>query len=252
MAGFVDSIKNAWNYTIGGGYADDIVNSGIFPYKRFEELAAMPTAKMSDENKAEYEKLSKQVSKSAEGFGGTLGVVTERAFESGADVVGEVASGATRGLESAVSENTKMGKAFSWISDNWQLILAGVLGVVGMFSGGFMGMIAKTAAVALAGNSVVEKFSGKNLFEMGSSLLDKFKGGDDAPQKSVVKEKVVSLELEPKNIDMSEAMEKLAASSGINYTKGHAAKHSPAQSNGFVDGLVKGAKEMGAPTKGIA
>lgn len=248
MAGFVDGVKKVWDFTIGGGYAEAFANSDIFPYRRFEELAAIPPAKMTDAERREYEKLQPQIERSAEGFGGTLGVVTQRGVEAGAGLANEVATGAGRGLDTVIKEQTTFGKILGWISENWQLVLAGVVGVVGMFSGGFMGTIATAGAALLAGNSIAEKLTGKSLLKMGSDVMGKFTHGKSEPQVSVVKER------EMPTIAKSEvpSMEELAKASGINYTTNHAARETPKAKQGFVQGLVKGAQEMAGATERFA
>ena len=241
MVGFIEGVKKVWDYTIGGGYADDFVNSDFFPYKRFEELAAIPDAKMSEAERAEFQKLQPQISKSAEGFGGTLGVVTQRGVEAVAGVADEVASGAGRGLNTVIQEKTIFGKILGWISENWQLALAGIIGVAGMFSGGFIGTIAAAGAALLAGNGLAEKLTGKSLLEMGSDLIGKFTHNKSEPQIAVVKGK------EPEALANLEvpSMEELAAQSGINYQTNHAVQHPPKTRAGFIEGLVSGAKDMG-------
>ena len=243
---FIGGVKKAWDYTIGGGYADDIVNSDIFPFKRFEELAAIAPAEMTEGEKAEYTKLQPQISKSAEGFGGTLGVVTQRGVESAAGVANEVVEGGSRGFGSAIKENSTIGKVMSWISENWKLAVAGVLGVAGMLSGGFMGTIAKAGAVLLAGDGVVGKVTGKSIFEIGKNMIS---GVSDekvnAPSQHVIEKTVADA---PKVSEPS--MEQLAKASGINYSSDHAKNHQPKAQGGFVEGLVKGAKEISGVAEG--
>jgi len=245
MAGFMDGVKKVWGYTIGGGYADHFANSSLFPYAEFEALAEIPPAKMTEGEKARYEHLQPQIDASANGTAGTIGVLAQRGIESGANFAEEVASGAGRGLDKAIKENTTFGKILGWLSENWQLALAGVIGIAGMFSGGFIGTIATAGAALLAGNGLAEKLTGKSLLEMGSDLIGKFTGGksvgESAQQVSVVRDVAVA-----KNaVKQEPTMGELAKASGINYKTNRAAQHEPKARQGFVDALVEGAKNFG-------
>lgn len=252
MAGFIDGVKKVWSGVTypwrEDGLAEDFVNSDIFPYRRFEELAAIPDAKMSDAERAEYTKLQPQISKSAEGFGGTLGVVTQRGVEAAAGVADEVASGAGRGFDSVIKEKTIFGKIIGWISENWQLALAGIIGIAGMFSGGFIGTIATAGAALLAGNGLAEKLTGKSLLEMSSDVIGKFTQGKSEPQISAAKGKEVPSLASVK----TPSMEELVAASGIDYKTDHALAHPPKAKGGFVKSLVEGAQNIAGAAERFA